>query len=282
MWIIPSTASHSVPAVAGSISDSNWLWDALERSVGWSGKPSRSTTWRRLWKRDACLQRLCGRIYEPSTAARGVESWMASLRAIRASRSAKPAAFVDHVILGTYGRTSAESLARWNRPSCFSKTSPITCDRGSPTFSRTFGDWATTLRRACSAREKWVLATSGSGYSRSLWPTLAARDYRTPNTASSQVRRNAGSSRGQQLSNFVVHNFFLPAPTTLRHGNESSKLTGPSDRLNPLFASWLMGWPRIVPAGSDSWEMEWSRFRQRMRSALCGLLSDLTRENHES
>lgn len=37
------------------------------------------------------------------------------------------------------------------------------------------------------------------------WPTPASRDYRSPNSADSQERRNEGSSRGQQLPNFVAH-----------------------------------------------------------------------------
>jgi len=59
-----------------------------------------------------------------------------------------------------------------------------------------------------------------------------------------------------------------PDPTTSTHGAASSNSTR---RLNPRFVEWLMGMP-------DGWtsfacsETEWSRYRRRMRSVLCGLV----------
>jgi hypothetical protein len=65
----------------------------------------------------------------------------------------------------------------------------------------------------------------------SMWATPSARDYRSPNSAESQDRRNADSARGQQLPNQVAHDG-LPAPTEK-----------PAGSLNPMFVSWLMGYP---------------------------------------
>lgn len=115
-----------------------------------------------------------------------------------------------------------------------------------------------------------------TGQALSQWPTAAARDYRTPNTSESQARRKGQETRGQQLNNFVIHNTSLSSrldpPTSTSGAKSSRKLRGSALRLNPVFVSWLMGWPPIAPAGCDSWATEWSRFRQRMRSRLCGLL----------
>ncbi|MEN6406998.1 MAG: hypothetical protein ABFC77_11065 [Thermoguttaceae bacterium] len=53
------------------------------------------------------------------------------------------------------------------------------------------------------------------------------------------------------------------------------KALGSGLQLNPVFVAWLMGWPLIVPVGLGSLETEWCRYKQRMRSYLCGLLSEL-------
>lgn len=52
----------------------------------------------------------------------------------------------------------------------------------------------------------------------------------------------------------------------------SPSTSGP--RLNPVFVSWLMGWPLIVLDYSNCSATEWCHFKQRMRSCLFGLLQD--------
>lgn len=134
------------------------------------------------------------------------------------------------------------------------------------------------------------------------WPTPAARDYRSPNSQDSQDRRNDGSSRGQQLPNFVEHMWSTPAVADVtggrmaRSGNRANELllngqtaslsshldpttsTAGATRstsglqLNPLFVEWLMGWPAGWTLFACS-GTELSRFRQRMRSALSQLVS---------
>lgn len=134
------------------------------------------------------------------------------------------------------------------------------------------------------------------------WPTPAARDYRSPNSQDSQDRRNDGSSRGQQLPNFVEHMWSTPAVADVTGGRKSrsrtrsgelllngqaASLSGPRApttpkpgetsstsglQLNPLFVEWLMGWP----AGWTLFECsatELSRFKRRMRSELSRLVS---------
>ncbi len=72
----------------------------------------------------------------------------------------------------------------------------------------------------------------------------------------------------------VACHFSLPDQTTCRFGKKCSPSTR---RLSPLFVAYLMGWPRSVSIYSDFMEMEWFRWRQRMRSALCGLVCGLVR-----
>jgi hypothetical protein len=103
------------------------------------------------------------------------------------------------------------------------------------------------------------------------WPTPAARDYRTPNSQDSQDRRNAGSSRGQQLPNFVEH-----ASHCLRQDQATSKPGAKSSRstpvLNPLFVELLMGWP-IGMTDFDSAVTGYPLWLRRMRTELSRLCS---------
>jgi hypothetical protein len=112
-----------------------------------------------------------------------------------------------------------------------------------------------------------------------MFPTPAIRDYRTPNKRSYQDR--SGTTKGEQLQNFVEHNFPASlsdpqiqdgqpssesAPTSHRHwatptdsmatmqDQEQAQTAGNSPnrpkyanlekrRLNPRFVEWLMGFP---------------------------------------
>lgn len=274
MWInVPSTISRSVPVARASTLDLNWLSGMFAQSVVWNTKPLPSKSWRRQWSRVAWMKRLYGRICSPLTAACGVALWIRSLRATRVSHSASLAVVVDDAILGTFGRTSAASLAKLNRASCFSKTCPTTSASDSGKSSASWRKWVLGLRRDYTARKKLARARSGKDSSSWRWPTPCACDHRTPNSQASQVRGNKNCSQGHQLNNFVVHSFHL-APEMPDAGGESLRTTSHLPRLNPRFVCWLMGWPEIVPIGSGFSATEWSRFRQRMRSALCGLLCD--------
>lgn len=192
MWIvIPSTCSPSAPASAGSTLElSLQQAEALASSVTLSGKHSRPASWRVAWKRKPWLRHLSGATCEPSTAARGVESWIASLAATRANRSASPVAELGRTILDTFGRRSLESLRRLNPASCSVKTSAGTYHSGSTLFGTSFKEWATELRRDYSARRKSARRTGGSGCS--SWPTTTVGDSKS--ACNQTANRSAGSS----------------------------------------------------------------------------------------
>jgi hypothetical protein len=270
VWInVPSTTSVFARAAQDSTWDCNSLSEAFARSVVWNTKPLPSKSWLRQWKRVAWMKRLFGRTCDPSTAERGVGSWIRSLRDTRVSLSAKPADAVDAMILGTFGLTFTESLAKLNPASCFSKTCRTTSASDSKKSSKPFKEWITGLRQDCLRRQRLAQAKGGNGFSFSRWPTPTAHDYRTPNSAYSQCHRKRDWCKGQQLNNFVAH-YFRPDPKA-PSGTEGKTTHLP--RLNPGFVCWLMGWPEIVPIGSGFSATAWCRYRQRMRSALCGLLS---------
>lgn len=95
--------------------------------------------------------------------------------------------------------------------------------------------WATALRSECSQRERSAQAKSGSASS--SWPTLAARDYRSPNSQASQAsqaKRNAASSRGQQLANFVAWELPKLWSTLTAAAAHGSQLTRGNERSNEL------------------------------------------------
>ena len=171
MWIVPSTSCPSVPASADSTLPSTWLFRRLARCAGLNGKPTAWRSWRRAWKKAPWLRRLCGRISRPSTARRGVESWIASLAAGPVSHSPWPANRLGRTIRDTFGLTSLESLARFVPPSPFSKTYRGTLLLDSIPFSESFETWATELRRLSLLRRKSAQAIEGSGCS--SWPTAS-------------------------------------------------------------------------------------------------------------
>ena len=124
MWIyLPSTSSPSAPAPSTpSLSASSWQFQALALSVTLSETHSAPGVWFRRWKRDAWLRLLCSRMCEPSTAAAGVDAWIASLRGSRASRSRAPGSGSGATTRGTSSRTSSASPMKAKPESSGSKT----------------------------------------------------------------------------------------------------------------------------------------------------------------
>ena len=73
------------------------------------------------------------------------------------------------------------------------------------------------------------------------WPTPAARDGKGANSESHALVTGGGRKHMDQLANFVAYS---PQARTIRDGQKSSDTAPISPRrLNPIFASWLMGWP---------------------------------------
>ena len=86
-----------------------------------------------------------------------------------------------------------------------------------------------------------------------LFPTPASRDHRTPNSSSYQERKN--NTKGEQLQNFIEHQWSLfppaspqpQAPPTL--AGQPSSATSPGspqpspNRLNPTFVEFLLALP---------------------------------------
>ena len=199
------------------------------------------------WKTRAWMRLLCGRMPEPSTAARGVAQWIASWRDTPASHSASPESNGGPTTPGISGPLSPASLARSLPPMSSARTSPATYRWDSTTSSRIFTDWATALRRDCVRRLKSALRTFALGSG--SWPTPRVEDGESagahrkgPQTLNAKVRsliptpmqsdamgagsRNLPGSRahaGVSLTDFVLFGNsrtprLLPAPSASDYG----------------------------------------------------------------
>ena len=175
---------------------------------------------------------------------------------IPASPSAPPANAAGPTIPATSGPTSPGSSGNASPNGCFSKTSPATSPSGSRPSCESFGDWATRLRRVCSARQRSARRISGcassswptpmslhpgtasynpagnSDFTRKAealalgiakamsdqWPTPAAQNWKGSSPAS--VTRADGKSRMDILHYRAEQGFTRPDPATCRMGSD--------------------------------------------------------------
>ena len=171
-------SSASAPASEASSSDSNSLTAISERlseaAVSWRGKQLPPQAWSRQWKRGGFIQRLSGLTLEPSTAQAGVDSWISSLRAIRAKETASPESGSGNSM--TDGCSTAPSTSSTRRGLILSsaRTCRGTRTDSSPLPFRHWSDWAAALRSEYSARPKLAIPCAGSDCS--SWPAASVMD----------------------------------------------------------------------------------------------------------
>lgn len=237
--------------------------EALARCAWWRGKRSPPRLWQRRWNAEAWLRRLSGLICEPSTLAHGVASWIASLAATPASRSAWPGGVSEQTTQDTFGRLSLGWSESAPPPSASSRTSPVICRSEDTTSPESFKAWATALRAHCGRRRKSARLTDESASS-SLLPTPSACSYGsnkggaagrvgkerhslesmarrgllpTPSASHCETRPaatwNMASQSGRSLGAMARHAMW-PTPTS------TPQVGG---QLNPTWVEWLMGWP---------------------------------------
>lgn len=307
MWLfVPTTSCPSALASEASISELASHAQALAASVWSRGEPTKPSFWLSAWKQGSYPRLRSGATSPPSNLSSGVASWIASLRAIPASPTVSPVPCREKTIPDGCSTTSSASS-----PACGLVVSSERTSRGmhsdrSATSSQHWKAGVTALRAECSQREAPARGKSANGSS--SWPTVTARDHRSPNSQDSQDRRNAGKKRGQQLINFIA--WELPAMwstltaaasfgSQLTRGNERSnelliggqaivlcmrldpetpdgaKLSATHLALNPQFAEWLMGWPigwtELKPLGT-----EFLQWWQRARGLVLNLASPPT------
>lgn len=183
MWLyIPSTPLSCAPVAGCSALEpvSASKCSAIEPvvCVTSSGKPTlRPLSWRG-WKTRLWINRLSGMTLAPSTAARGMVSWIASLRESRAKETALPGNAYSATTREIAGRERGESFATLIPDCSSSKTFTASLF---PTESTTekpqpYGcskSWPKTggMRSGlCFLRPEWKPTINDGGFS--FWPTI--------------------------------------------------------------------------------------------------------------
>ncbi|SCW61913.1 hypothetical protein SAMN02927924_01708 [Sphingobium faniae] len=259
-----------------------------------SGKPMRRQLSWRGWQTRPWLRHLYGTICEPSTADRGAAAFISSLPVIPASPSASPGFGQARTIPATFGRRSPGSSGRPRPNGCSARMSKVISTWDSPKSSESFRQWALTLKRDCSRREKLAQATGVAASS--SWPTPTASDAgyfpelvigQGSIQPASPLDIAQGSCGQFSLANAsrVWTNLFLviralglsmsgtcpsspPVRVSFKHGPTSS-LVGLIS--NPRFYEHLMGWP-IGWTAPEEPVTEFAVWLRRSRGALSKLL----------
>jgi hypothetical protein len=125
--------------------------------------------WSRAWQRVTFLKLLSGLTLPPSTVEAGAASWIASLRATRASPTASPESEPAPPTIASLSTRCFASSTKAGRFVSSAKTSLGTPTGNSPPLSDHWKQWATALRQESSARPKLAPATAATDCS--SWPT---------------------------------------------------------------------------------------------------------------
>jgi len=128
---------------------------------------------------------------------------------IPASRSAPLESAVAPTILATSGQMSHASSTSAAQSGFCSKTSPVTSPSALKPFCKSFGAWATHLRRVCSRRQKSARRINASGFS--SWPTPMSLH---PGTANYNPAGNSDFTRkAEALARGITGNWSTPKAT---------------------------------------------------------------------
>ena len=225
----------------------------------------------------------------PSTGDPGVASWIALLRASRASPSPPPGNEKGPPMFGTSGPMSSALSASPNPQLSFWKTCLEACRISTMSSCPGYKAWATPLRQDSLRRLKSVRRTGGNGslswrtpnealdhhdrgslqYSQNrvakgfkvsvadqakVWMTPGQRDYKDGANQSEAVSTNSLLGRQAPRSGIGGPPSLPDGPTS---PHQSKRL-----RLNPRFAEWLMGLPPgytgFAPLGTPSFQLRLS------------------------
>lgn len=246
-----------VPGLEASSEELNESFLNAEPFAMSRGKPMPPQSWRRKWAKGGFIRHLSGATCEPSTASRGVASWIGFLEDSRANPSALPGNNWEKTILGTFGLSFSESLARFDRDSSSWKTCQASLNSAEPPSLQTW---------PCS-----VIVSRGRLYALPMLEPLTIVEggsvLPTPT-----AKANLESPSFQKWPSF--QRMMYPTPTT----QDSENNGGPSQmkprtkplnsvvggRLNPEFVEWLMGWP-IGWTACEPVEMESYLNRPKLR-----------------
>lgn len=209
-------------------------------SVTSRGKPTQPKFWRRVWKTGRFRRLQYGATLPLSTLNLGVESWIASLRATRASQTATPERCEARTTTDGCSTTFSGSSRACGLVVSSARTCRGTLTVNSPTSSRHWSEWVGALRQEYSARKRLDSVIAESDLS--SWPTSQARDYKGVDRA--EVDR--GNMR--PLNEVVAH---WPTPMAADDGH---KVTRNSKQKNLIDETARWPTPRTPSGGPESAE----------------------------
>ena len=176
MWLhVPTTSCASAPASEASSLESASRDQALAVSATCRGKSLPPRGWSRVCKTGPFTRLLSGLTSPPSTACLGVDSWIASLRATRASQTASPERASEKTTIDGCSITSSASSMRFGLLVSSERTSLGTRTDSLRPSSRHWKEWVTALRLEYSQRAAPEPVTSASASS--SWPTATVMDH---------------------------------------------------------------------------------------------------------
>ena len=268
-WLYTPLAS--APGSEDSILESSWLFPALAQFASWRGKLRPVTSWERVCRKGGWLPRLCGQILEPSTAQRGVDAWISLQRGIPVPHFPLRENGKERKTRATSGPRFGESWAKYDRATSSWKMCQGTFGWDStesleilPTLgSMRNGAFIQPLRQeahnsdldsSCLAIPAAQEAKEGLNLSLDAqrWPTPDAgvindsEDVTSFFTRRARLRKEYNNGNGAGVPLAMKVRVWCPVPP---HGPQGQEMTGQESqrssslRLNPNFATWLMGFP---------------------------------------
>lgn len=216
MWLYLPTSVVSRES-ADSTSPSDSLCQTLAASAMWRQKFLLPRIWRLVLRKAALMMRLSGLTFEPSTAQRGVDSWMESLRVSRAPITPSPADEQESSeSTANSGMTSAAPFGTLDPNGCIWRTSQASLFH----IPSAAGEWDRERRRWTQYRlpaglwfvlgdlallgfdAEWgclSAAQTGAPHKRNRWFCLAYRSRR----GLGELRQSSGFGGGDSLTGAI-------------------------------------------------------------------------------
>ena len=281
-WLyLPDTAGLNLELTPRLTEYEPWVTlsgKATRRPLSWHG-----------WKSRPWIKLLSGMTLRPSTADRGAESWISSLRASRASHSASPETSEAQKTNAGSGKTLSESFARFTPNGSLVKTSLDLFLMDSAPYSEVLPASGIMLAGELFEQTKWEPVTAESAFLSSpsegtAWSTptgsqnggrtqvfaqggiplqLQSMTWPTPDASAHKYRLTGDSQQSKSLEPLA-----RSSHQDLRTSKCGPECSPSHRRLNPAFVEWLMGLPNgwtIAKIGSGPVVTEWFRYKQQLQ-----------------
>lgn len=269
-----------VPEAASEVQPSRPS-DSAEPSATSSETPTASDSSSNVCETGGCHPLPSGTTSRPSTGDPGVDLWISSLVASRASRTALPASAPEGQTSAIFGPTSGGSFAKWDPWLCCLRTYQVCLALTEEPCSAAYsGTWPRAgMMRSGTAYRLQPLAPLTRGTGSGLWPTPRATD-------GAHGGPNQRGSKGDLTRPSAVHHWPTPSARDWRSGKASQMTLDRNSRplnevvterdpqgggsLNPTFVEWLMGWPIGWTACAPLAMVGYRKWRQSLLNASHG------------